>query len=85
MKFARVQAADPAPEDLPALYRTIEGFVKAGGVVTISEWMDMHPVERAILIEIRNGGPGREKDVLKQLADDIASRVASEPVGVSGT
>lgn len=71
------------PEERQALYRAIKSFVDAGGVVTLSEWQSLSAVERALLIEIRKGGPVAEIDILEGIADRIESRIKPPAVKVA--
>ena len=74
--FLKPQIGELDKDQLAALYREVQSFVQAGGVVTLSEWRAMDPVERAVLIEVRKGGPVRELGTLEGLADAIESRLA---------
>jgi len=51
------------------LTRQIQDFVKAGGVVTVADWMAMDKIERAILIHLRDPGLRNEVEALQYAAD----------------
>ena len=76
MIFVKPELGELSKEQISQLYRSMETFVKAGGVVTATEWMQMSATERAILIEISKGGPEREEQILEEIVDRIQRAVA---------
>ena len=78
MKFLKTVApewSEMSEEQRTALYAAIRSFVRAGGVVTLTEWLELSPAERVALELIRNGGIERELGVLEGMADQIERKV----------
>lgn len=81
MRFLKAAVPELDLEQRQILYRLMNDFVQAGGVVTLTEWESMSADEKAMLIEIRKGGPGREAEILEAVADRLEKRAgASEPL-----
>jgi hypothetical protein len=77
LKQIPVELDDLNEEARVALYREIESFIKAGGVLTMDLWSKMEPAERAVYKFIVGGGAEKEVALLQQMADAIAARGAA--------